>query len=259
MKLLLILGSVIALPTFAAGGGDLDASDYTGVSFWLVTAALLASTVFFFVERDRVSAKWKTSLTVSGLVTGIAFWHYMYMRGVWIETGDSPTVFRYLDWLITVPLLMVELYIVLLAVTKVSAGVFHRLLGFSTLMLVFGYLGESGAVAAINSTTGFVGGMLFWGLCLRELWSGEAAEANAGSKNAAGHYAYDSLKKIVTFGWAIYPAGYFTGYLMGDGGSALNLNLIYNLADFVNKILFGLIIWNVAVKESSNAHHHHHH
>ena len=63
MKLLLILGSVIALPTFAAGGGDLDASDYTGVSFWLVTAALLASTVFFFVERDRVSAKWKTSFT----------------------------------------------------------------------------------------------------------------------------------------------------------------------------------------------------
>ena len=48
--------------------------------------------------------------------------------------------------------------------------------------------------------------MLFWGLCLRELWSGEAAEANAGSKNAAGHYAYDSLKKIVTFGWIIYPA-----------------------------------------------------
>jgi hypothetical protein len=70
MKLLLILGSVIALPTFAASGGDLQASDLTGVSFWLVTAALLAATVFFFVERDQVSAKWKTSLTVSGLVTG---------------------------------------------------------------------------------------------------------------------------------------------------------------------------------------------
>ena len=63
MKFLLILGSVIALPSFAAGGGDLDASDYTGVSFWLVTAALLASTVFFFIERVRVAAKWKTSLS----------------------------------------------------------------------------------------------------------------------------------------------------------------------------------------------------
>ena len=80
-NIFLILVGLVAMPTFAAGGGDLDASDMTGVSFWLVTAALLASTVFFFIERDNVSAKWKTSLTVSGLVTGIAFWHYLYMRG----------------------------------------------------------------------------------------------------------------------------------------------------------------------------------
>ena len=60
MKFLLMLGGVIALPSFAASGGDLDSSDLTGVSFWLVTAALLAATVFFFVERDQVSAKWKT-------------------------------------------------------------------------------------------------------------------------------------------------------------------------------------------------------
>ena len=73
MKYLLILGSVIALPSFAAGGGDLDISDGVGVSFWLVTAAMLAATVFFFVERDQVSAKWKTSLTVSGNITGQSY------------------------------------------------------------------------------------------------------------------------------------------------------------------------------------------
>ena len=90
---------------------------YVGVSFWLVSAALLAATAFFFIERDRVHAKWKTSLTIAGLVTGIAFWHYMYMRGVWIDsynpetgTGDTPTVFRYIDWLLTVPLLIIEFY-----------------------------------------------------------------------------------------------------------------------------------------------------
>ena len=60
---------------------------------------------------------------------------------------------------------------------------------------------------------------------------------------------------IIVFGWAIYPAGYAAGYLIGDGSNvyAQNLNLVYNLADFVNKILFGLVIWHVAVKESSNA------
>ena len=66
MKKLLLLIGVVSVPTFAASGGDLNASDYVGVSFWLVTAALLAATAFFFLERSNVSGKWKTSLTVSG-------------------------------------------------------------------------------------------------------------------------------------------------------------------------------------------------
>ena len=84
-------------------GEILAVDDYVGISFWLATAIMLAATVFFFVERSDVPAKWKTSLTVAGLVTGIAFWHYLYMRGVWIYAGETPTVFRYIDWLITVP------------------------------------------------------------------------------------------------------------------------------------------------------------
>ena len=221
----------------------MDPSSLTGFTFFVVNMALIAAALFFWMERDNVNAKWKTSLTVSFLVCFIAAIHYIYMRNA---GGTEVVAIRYIDWLITVPLLMVELYIVLLAVTKVSAGVFHRLLGFSTLMLVFGYLGESGQV---SHTIGFGGGMLFWGLCLRELWSGEAAEANAGSKNAAGHYAYDSLKKIVTFGWIIYPAGYALGYFTGDMNGPANMDLVnqvYNLADFVNKILPGVIVWAAA-------------
>jgi len=214
----------------------------TGFTFFVVNMALIAAALFFWMERDNVNPKWKTSLTVSFLVCFIAAIHYIYMRNA---GGTEVVAIRYIDWLITVPLLMVELYIVLLAVTKVSAGVFQRLLGYTTLMLVFGYLGESGAVAAINPMTGFVGGMLFWGLALREIWSGEAAEANAGSKNAAGQYAYDSLKKIVTFGWIIYPLGYALGYF-GGGVNMDLVNQVYNLADFVNKILPGVIVWAAA-------------
>jgi len=76
--------------------------DFVGISFWLVSMACLAATVFFFLERSSVPAGWRVSMTVAGLVTGIAFVHYMYMRDVWIMTGDSPTVYRYIDWLITV-------------------------------------------------------------------------------------------------------------------------------------------------------------
>ena len=92
----------------AASSSVLKPDDFVGISFWLISMALVASTVFFFLERDRVSAKWKTSLTVSGLVTLVAAVHYFYMRDVWVTTGSTPTVFRYIDWLITVPLLMIE-------------------------------------------------------------------------------------------------------------------------------------------------------
>ena len=214
-------------------------SDFTGFTFFVVNMALLAAALFFWLERDNVNPKWKTSLTVSGLVCFIAAVHYFYMRDA---GGTDVVAIRYIDWLITVPLLMVELYIVLLAVTNVGSGVFKRLLTFTTLMLVFGYLGET---QVISSTIGFVGGMLFWGLALKEIWSGEAADANAGSKNAAGQYAYVNLKNIVTFGWLIYPAGYALGYF--GGGVDMDLtNQVYNLADFVNKILPGVIVWVAA-------------
>ena len=71
------------------------------------------------------------------------------------------------------------------------------------------------------------------------------AGVDIGSKNKAGHYAYDNLKKIVTFGWIIYPAGYALGYF-GGGVDMDVVNQGYNLADFVNKILPGVIVWAAA-------------
>ena len=66
--------------------------DFVGISFWVISMGMLAATAFFFMERSSVPPAWKTSVTVAGLITGIAFIHYMYMRGVWVQTGDSPTV-----------------------------------------------------------------------------------------------------------------------------------------------------------------------
>ena len=102
----------------------LKATDFVGISFWLATAMMLASTVFFFFERQDVKDKWKTSLTVAGLVTGMAFWHYLYMRQMWVTSFDTPTVYRYIDWFITVPLQIVEFYLIVAAVSVVRAQVF---------------------------------------------------------------------------------------------------------------------------------------
>ena len=225
----------------------LNPGDHVAISFWLISMAMVAATAFFFLERDRVAAKWKTSLTVAGLVTGVAAWHYFYMRDVWVATGDSPTVLRYIDWLITVPLQIVEFYVILAAMTAVASSLFWRLLIASIIMLVFGYLGETGAM---NVTLAFVIGMAGWLYIIYEVFAGEASKASAGSGNAAGQTAFNALRLIVTVGWAIYPIGYAVGYF-GGGVDAGSLNLIYNLADFVNKIAFGMAIYVAAVSVSN--------
>ena len=226
--------------------GNLSVSDPVGVSFWIISMAMVASTAFFFLERDRVSGKWKTSLTVAGLVTLIAAVHYYYMREVWVSTGDSPTVYRYIDWLITVPLQMIEFYLILAAVRKVPTSIFWKLLIGSLVMLIGGYLGEAGY---IQPFVGFVIGMAGWIYILFEIFSGEAGTMAAKAGNKAMSTAFSAMRIIVTIGWAIYPLGYIFGYLTG-GVDANALNVIYNLADFVNKIAFGLVIWAAAMQNT---------
>lgn len=238
-------------PAFAAGAA-LDPKDFVGISFWFISMALVASTAFFFLETQRVSGKWKTSLTVSGLVTLVAAVHYFYMRDVWVTTGSTPTVFRYIDWLITVPLLMIEFYLILAAITKVPGGVFWRLMIGTLVMLIGGYVGEAGYVGVWPA---FIVGMLGWAFILYEIFAGEAGKINAAKAPASVQAAFRLMRLIVTFGWAIYPIGYFFGYLTGanPADSMKALNVIYNLADVLNKIGFGVIIWSVAVSETDNA------
>ena len=190
----------------------LEIDDYVGISFWIVTAIMLASTVFFLVERQDVSRKWKTSLTVAALVTGVAFWHYLYMRDAWVELGETPTVLRYVDWFITVPLQVVEFYLIGAAVTIISSIFFWRLLGAALVMLVGGFLGEAGI---INEAVGFIIGMIGWAYIIYEIFLGPISKANAQSNNQASQTAFNTIKWIVTIGWAIYPIGYFIGYFGG--------------------------------------------
>ena len=97
----------------------LKPEDFVGVTFWIISVSMVASTAFFFLEANSVSKHWATSVRVAGLVTLIAAVHYYYMRDVWVSTGESPTVYRYIDWLLTVPLQMIEFYLILAAVTIV--------------------------------------------------------------------------------------------------------------------------------------------
>ena len=226
----------------------LSGSDFVGITFWIVSIAMWAATIFFFYEGMRVSSKWRTSMVVAGLITFIAAVHYMYMREYWVVMEASPVVYRYIDWVLTVPLQMVEFYLILIAAgAAVSGGSFWRLLVGTLVMVVGGYLGEAGMIPVL---LGFIIGMIGWAVIIWEIFRGEASQA--ASSNQSVSSAFNAMRLIVLVGWAIYPLGYVFGLMM-ETVDINTLNWVYNLADFVNKILFGLIIWNAAVKDSASA------
>ncbi len=220
----------------------LQPGDFVGLTFWLVSIACLATTVFLFLERGSVLSKWTASVTVAGIITGVAFMHSMYVRNIWVATGDAPIVYRYVDWLITMPLLTIQFYLVLSAVKKVSPTLFWKFLIAPLAMVLGGYAGE---VGYISPFLGFVIWMVGWLYILYEIFTGEAGKLCAKSTNDDLVAAFGKMRMIVTIGWAIYPLGYVFGYLTG-GIDSNTLNVIYNLGDFINKIVFGLVIWVAA-------------
>ena len=228
--------------------GNLSVSDPVGVSFWIISMAMVASTAFFFLERDRVSGKWKTSLTVAGLVTLIAAVHYYYMRDVWVSSYMSPTEFRYIDWILTVPLMCVEFYLL----TKTGLS---KMISASIVMLVTGYFGEASVFSIFGGQSpavwGLISGLAYFYI-VNEVYQGDVAKAakKAGKKieNANG-----LLLKFVVIGWGIYPLGYLIGTADGQWYSFMAglvdsdaRDLIYNVGDAINKIGFGLVVWSAA-------------
>jgi len=227
----------------------LSENDFTAVSFWIISIAMIAATVFFYAEAATVTSHWKTSLHVGGLVTLVAAVHYMYMREYWVSVGRSPIVYRYIDWSITVPLQMIEFNLILKAAkAPIGPAGFWKLLIGTVLMLAFGYAGESGA---INAWLGFALGMCGWAFILFEIFVGESAKAS-GQSSAAVKQSFENMRIIVSLGWAIYPAGYFLGTLTPVASSQA-LNVTYNIADFINKIAFVLACWSCAKTDTEAA------
>jgi len=231
----------------------LNANDPVAISFWIISIAMVAATFFFLMEAFVVKTHWKTSMHVGALVTLVAAVHYFYMREYWVQIGTSPIVYRYIDWTITVPLQMVEFYLILSAVQpSIGGGMFWRLLIGTVFMLAFGYCGES---RMIQPMIGFALGMCGWGFILYEIFMGEAGQVAAGVEKASKYVkaSFTTMRFIVSVGWAIYPFGYVLG-MTGNGNDSI-LNLVYNLADFVNKIAFCLAIWHAAKQETLETEH----
>jgi len=231
-----------------AAHGFLSPEDPVAISFWIISISMVAATVFFLMESMSVSTPWKTSMNVGALVTLVAAVHYFYMREFWVHIHSSPILYRYIDWSITVPLQMIEFYLILAAVQPtIGKGMFLRLLLGTIAMLAFGYAGEA---KFMDAWVAFGLGLAGWAFILFEIFAGEAGKVSA-DVNKYVKESFNIMRLIVTVGWSIYPLGYYFGYLMGSVDAA-SLNLVYNLADFVNKIAFCLAIW-ASAKNSTRA------
>ena len=224
--------------------------DYTGFTFFVGTMAMMAASAFFFLSLNQFDKKWRTSVLVSGLITFIAAVHYFYMKEYWGAFHESPTFFRYVDWILTVPLMCLEFYLIL-KFAGAKIGLLWKMIFYSLGMLVTGYLGET--ILKDNAAIwGLISGIFYFAI-VYEIWLGSASKL----AKAAGGEVLKSHKILCWFvlvGWAIYPLGYMLGTdgwytsIVGKG----NVDVIYNIADAINKIGFGLVIYTLAVKSTKD-------
>ena len=243
---LLLLADIVAIPK----------DDPVAFTFFTGYMAMFAASVFFFFERGRVKEKWKTSLLVSGLITGIAAVHYFYMRDYYAATGTTPTALRYIDWTLTVPLMCVEFFL-LTKPAGAKVSLLWKLIFASVWMLVAGYIGE-----AFNPEGGDATHSVLWGVIstlgyayiLYTAWVGEVKQLADQSGNPTVIRGIRTLAWFVLVGWAIYPIGYMCmpgGWLnTGLGWDSSNVDLFYNIADAINKIGFGLVVYNIAIQDT---------
>ena len=220
--------------------------DIVGGSFWLISVGMIGATLFFFFERSKVSVRWHTPMTMIAVVCLMSSIHYFFVKNLWVVSGQAPTLLRYIDWFLNFPMQVLVFYAMLMSTTKVKQGMFWRLLVGTLVFVIAEFLGAAGYM---SKTLGFIVGVVGWLYILGELYVGEAGRANASCGNEKIQSAFFANRLILTIGWAIYPIGYFIENL-GGGIDINSINVVYNLSDFLNKILFGLIVYKAATEDT---------
>ncbi len=213
------------------------------------TAVMFGAFVYFLTQMKTVKDQYRSAVSVSAVVVGIAGYHYFR---IWSDFGEMKMNegYRYADWLITVPLLIIELLIVLGVSTELRKKLMTGLLPATVLMIGLGYPGE------VSSSTGTK--WLFWFLAmvpfvyiLRTLYGQlkSAAERETPAVSASIRNA-----TIVLLGtWMVYPLAYLFPVFDGDSGTLETLRQVaYTFADITAKGLYGLMIVGIAKARSAS-------
>ena len=222
---------------------------YNALSFG--TAVMLGAFVYFLTQIKSVAKQYQNGVAVSAVVVGIAGYHYFRMWSGWAE-GTVNEGYRYADWLITVPLLVIELLIVLGVTAERRKKLMTSLVPATVLMIGLGYPGETSA----NETTKWT----FWVLSMIPFLyilftlSGELKAAKARETGAVST-SINNATKILLVTWLVYPISYLIPvvFTVSDGAEA-GRQVAYTIADITAKALYGLMILNIAKARSGDSH-----
>ncbi len=230
----------------------------------LAIAAMGASFFFFVSARGSLKEGNRMAVTLSATVVLIAFYHYVRIFDSWVATAGvgNPGAFnegyRYVDWLLTVPLLVAELILVLRLDKKVESKLIQRNVLYAFLMIATGYIGELDVQTSVvlDSSRTIWGAIstIFFVLILRDLFGGIDASFKRQSKEIQG--IFKVLRVVLIATWGVYPIAYLLptistslGLTAGDG---LVLKQIgYTIADILAKPGYGLLIWKIATLKNS--------
>ena len=228
--------------------------------FSFTIAAMGAATVFLWLNRSQVAERYRPAVTISGLVTFIALYHYVRITHSWeqafsimdgsISLSGKPfnDAYRYVDWLLTVPLLLVELILVMRLSKKETVSRSVKLGGLAALMVILGYPGEN-ATDGTARTLFWVLSMIPFYLIVKDLYFGLKDSVDKQPEQARD--LITAARYLVIGSWAFYPIVYLFPALGLNGGTAYTaVQVGYSIADVVAKAVFGVLIYTIAVRKS---------
>ncbi|MFP4277178.1 MAG: bacteriorhodopsin-like [Wenzhouxiangella sp.] len=235
---------------------------YNAFSFGI--AAMLAATLFYWLGLSQIAPKYKLAVIITGLVTFIAGYHYLRIFASWesaftvmdgsVElTGVAfNQAYRYVDWLLTVPLLLVELILVMSLTKSETIRKSVALGGAAALMILLGYPGEvSGGIDGTRFIWGALS-MIPFLYIVYSLFVGLSESINSQPSEVRG--LINLARWVVVLSWSFYPVVYFLPFVIPmDGGTAtVVIEVGYTIADVVAKAFFGVLIFMIALRKSQS-------
>jgi len=217
---------------------------------------MFAAALFFFNAKSQVGYKYRIAVLISGVIVSIAAYHYfrifnswdasyLLQEGSYVATGKPfNDAYRYVDWLLTVPLLLVETVAVLALPTKVSRPLFIKLAVAAVLMIGTGYPGEIAQDITTRAIWGAVSTVPFLYI-LFVLWT-ELSQAIARQPEQVKTLV-NGMRFLILASWGVYPIAYLLPELGIQGVTAtVGVQLGYTTADLLAKPLFGLLVFSIA-------------